>query len=173
MAASTITRPGRYIWPIAPALCVLVGILLSLLPYGLDGWLVSPAFALIPLYYWAINRPNLLPVWLVFALGLVQDLASGGPLGIWAVVFLAMYSLTLSQRDGLASLRLRLAWPVFGGLTLAGELTGWFAGSIYHAGFISAGPVLSQTLTTMLVLPLFVPVLIFLEREMSAALRQH
>ena len=173
MAASSMTRPGRYLWPLAPALCVFVGIILSLLPYGLDGWLVAPAFALIPLYYWAINRPNTLPVWIVFVLGLVQDLASGGPLGIWAVVFLATYSLTLSQRDALASLRLRAAWPVFGGLTLAGELAGWFAGSVYHAGFISAWPMLSQTLTTTLVLPVFVPVLIFLEREMSVALRQH
>lgn len=174
MAITSSTRPGRYLWPIAPALSVIFGTLLSLLPYGFGGgWLVTPAFALVPLYFWALHRPNLLPVAIVFLLGLVQDLMSGGPLGLWGLVFVTSYSVTLSQREAFAGMRLRLAWPTFGGIVLLGEFAGWFANSVYHADFIGARPMLLQTVSTTLVLPLFVPVLIFMEQEMASALRQH
>lgn len=172
MAAGS-PRPGRYLWPIAPALSVFLCTILSLLPYGFGAFIQTPTFALIPLYFWALHRPRLLPVGVVFALGLLQDVAGGGPFGVWALVFLTSFTVTLWQRETLASLRLRMAWPAFGVIVLLGELAGWFAESIYQAGFVSLRPVVLQALSTTIVLPLFVPILIFMEQEMTSALRAH
>lgn len=173
MAVSSPFRPGRYLWPLLPAATVFLGAFLTLLPFGLvAGLVVTPAFALVPLYYWTTHRPGLLPAPSVFGLGVVQDLVTGGPLGLWAVVFLITYSVTLWQRGMIEGLPLRFAWPVFGLVTAVGLFGGWFAASVYHADFVSVMPAVIQTLTTAALFPVAVPILVFLEREIAAALRQ-
>jgi rod shape-determining protein MreD len=65
-------------------------VILNVVPTSIPDYAtISPTLALIAVYHWAIYRPNLLPLTAVFALGLLQDILSGAPLGVYALVFLS------------------------------------------------------------------------------------
>jgi rod shape-determining protein MreD len=70
----------------------------------LGGLVPPPLLVLMPLYFWAVVRPDLMTPFWIFVLGVLQDLFSGGPPGVWAASFLATYALIDNQRDMLASL---------------------------------------------------------------------
>ncbi len=79
--------------------------LLANFPVSFLGGLVPPPLlVLMPVYYWAIVRPDLMSPFWIFVLGVLQDLFSGGPPGVWAASFLATYALIDNQRDVLAGL---------------------------------------------------------------------
>ena len=81
-----------------PALTLML-VLVGLIPVGLpyvDP--VTPAFAVIAVYYWSIYRPEYLPAGVVFVLGLVQDALGGTPLGMSSLVLLAVLGVGVSQR---------------------------------------------------------------------------
>ena len=61
---------------------------------------VVPALALVAVYYWAVHRPSLMPAWVVFLIGLFQDLLSGGPVGVGILSLLLVFALVESP-----------AWP--------------------------------------------------------------
>jgi rod shape-determining protein MreD len=165
-------RFPAFLWALAPGASILLCIFLMLLPYGqVAGRFVTPALPLIPIYYWAVHRPELLPPLLIFALGLLQDFATAGPVGVWPVVYLVAYSVTLSQRNELEGLSMRFAWAVFGVIALIGLLAGWFAYSIYMGGFVDVLPMVLQALTTALLFPVLVWVLVFMESEIGMAMR--
>ena len=48
---------------------------------------VMPSMALAAVFYWTVFRPDLLPNWCIFLLGLLQDLLTGAPPGVSIVVF--------------------------------------------------------------------------------------
>ena len=165
-------RFSRFLWALTPGASVLLCIFLMLLPYGqVAGRFVTPALPLIPLYYWTVHRPELLPPVLIFLLGLLQDLATAGPVGVWPVVYLIAYSVTLSQRSAIEGLPMRFAWAAFAAIALAGLLAGWFACSIYMGGFVSVLPMVLQAFTTALVFPVLGWLLVFVEGEIAIAMR--
>ena len=49
---------------------------------------VAPVLALMSIYHWTVYRPELLPLYAVFFIGLVQDSLSGTPLGVHVLVFM-------------------------------------------------------------------------------------
>ena len=57
---------------------------------------IVPSLAIIAIYYWVIYRPDLMPGWAVFLLGLIQDLLGGGPVGVHALVFLLLVATLLT-----------------------------------------------------------------------------
>jgi rod shape-determining protein MreD len=165
-------RLSRFIWALAPAASILIAIFLVLLPYGqIAGRFVTPALPLIPIYYWSSHRPELLPAVVVFALGLLQDFATAGPVGVWPVVYLVAYSLTLSQRNEIEGLSMRFAWAAFAAVSLASLFCGWFAYSIYMGGFVSVVPMALQALTTTLLFPVLAWPLVFVKGEIDLAMR--
>ena len=165
-------RLGRFIWALAPGASIFLCIMLMLLPYGqIAGRFVTPALPLIPLYYWSIHRPELLPPVLVFLLGLFHDFASGGAVGVWPVVYLITYAVTLAQRTEIEGLPMRFAWAAFAGVALLALLGGWFAYSIYMGKFVSILPMVLQVLTTALLFPILGWLLVFIEGEIAATMR--
>jgi len=165
-------RITRFIWAVAPGVSVFLCIILMLLPYGqIAGRFVTPALPLIPLYYWSIHRPELLPPLLVFCLGLFHDFASAGAVGVWPVVYLIVYAVTLAQRGEIEGLPMRFAWAAFAGVTLLGLLGGWFAYSIYMGKFVDILPMGLQALTTAALFPILGWLLVFIEGEIAVAMR--
>ena len=56
---------------ITPFLLTLVLVFISVLPTRIPIYAeVAPVLALVAVYHWAIYRPNLMPLWCVFLLGL-------------------------------------------------------------------------------------------------------
>ena len=75
----------------------LILIVLSVLPTHIPGYMqVAPILVLISIYHWAIYRPNLLPIFAVFILGLLQDLLLGTPVGLYILVFIKTILLNIS-----------------------------------------------------------------------------
>ncbi len=55
-------------------------------------------FVLMMLFYWSIYRPALIPIFLVFLMGVCFDLLSATPLGLSAFIFLLLRHLISEQR---------------------------------------------------------------------------
>ena len=69
-----------------PALFTGLLVLLAILPWGGPEWsdlmlLLLPVAAI---YFWSTRRPILMPPPLVFLTGLILDVLTHGPLGLWA-----------------------------------------------------------------------------------------
>ena len=79
----------------------IFGALFYAAPLGLGGDLPAPWLPLIPVFFWAAMRPDLARAAAAFAVGLFQDFISGGPLGVWALTYLAAFALLATQRDAL------------------------------------------------------------------------
>lgn len=85
-------------------LCVPYGVMVVLfilntmtLSFPLTGSAEAPLL-LMAIYYWSVYRPTLVPVWLVFAAGLLFDLLSGLPVGLHAFIFIVVRWLVTDQR---------------------------------------------------------------------------
>lgn len=165
-------RISRLLWGVVPGISIIFFMGLTLLPFGqVGGRFVTPALPLIPIYYWAIHRAEHIPPALIFASGLLLDFATAGPVGVWAVVFLIIYAITLWLGGELAGLPMRFAWVAFAGVALIGLVAGWFAHCLYNGGFVSLVPVILQALTTAVVFPVLIWPLVFVESEIAGAMR--
>ena len=84
--------PRHRLW-VVPALSVLAGSALTLLPFVV-GAPVLPPFGLLALLGWRLLRPEMWPAWVALPLGLADDLIGGAPLGsamtLWTIAFLAI-----------------------------------------------------------------------------------
>lgn len=76
---------------------------LAALPWGIPAEfrLTLPLLPFLAIYYWTLRRIELVPEVLVFAAGLTFDFLSDGPLGFWALIYLAGYALTLRAATSL------------------------------------------------------------------------
>ena len=86
---------------LAPAAVVAVLTLVAVLPWGLPpaSRFYLPLLPLTAIHYWALRRPEFCPEWLAFASGLTVDVLSDGPLGFWALVYLACFALARIQAN--------------------------------------------------------------------------
>lgn len=88
-----------------PALVCVLCVLAANLPVSLlGGHLPPPLLPLMPVYFWGLVRPDLMTPALAFAAGLMEDLFSGGPPGVWGLSFVAAFALIDRQRDNFAGL---------------------------------------------------------------------
>ena len=68
---------------LTPTAITLLLIMLGMVPLQLPNIApVVPSLALIGVFYWAVHRPDLMTIWAIFAIGLFQDLLSGGHVGV-------------------------------------------------------------------------------------------
>lgn len=70
----------------------------------LAGMVPAPLFCLVPIYFWCLVRPDLMTPAAVLAIGLVEDILSGGPPGVWTLAFVLAYALISRQRESFAGL---------------------------------------------------------------------
>jgi len=96
---------GRYLANAIPVLCGLLGVLFTNLPFSFFGnWVPSPMYALMPVYFWCLVRPDLMSPGWAFLIGVAHDVISGEPPGLWAASFVAAYAVIDNQRDAFAGL---------------------------------------------------------------------
>jgi rod shape-determining protein MreD len=106
----TLERPGtagsfRFLAAVVPLLCGLVGVLIANIPISLLGGVVPPPLlGLVPVYFWCLVRPDLMTPSAAFAIGLAEDVMSGGPPGVWTLAFVLTYAVVARQRDSFAGL---------------------------------------------------------------------
>ena len=92
-----------FVASIIPATLAVLGVLIANLPVSFLGGIVPPPLlGLMPVYFWCLVRPDLMPPFWAFAIGLLEDILSGGPPGVWAVSFVVTYAAIDRQRDAFA-----------------------------------------------------------------------
>lgn len=148
-----IDRAGRNLAPFAVTVfLVLVGMVPLHLPLYAP---VAPALALMAVYYWTIHRPDLLRPSAVFLIGLLQDLLSGGPLGLNALVLLAVHWVVLNQRRYFLTGTFALMWFGFGLIVLGAAFLQWAAHSALNATLMRLDTALGQAMLTLALFPMF------------------
>ena len=137
-----------------PGLLALIFVFFSLVPYNFPGSAqLVPPLALVAVFYWGVYRPDLLPGPLAFVLGLLQDFLSGGPLGMWAAVFLLVLMVISPQRRFFLGKMFVVEWLGFALVTPVVFLAIWLIGSIYIGAIVDPGALFVQALLTIAFYP--------------------
>ena len=142
---------GRLFSSLVPVSLALLGAMIANFPVSiLGGLLPPPLLAFMPLYFWSLVRPDLMTPFWVFAIGVFQDLLSGGPPGVWAASFLAAYFLVDGQRDMLAGLSGIAAIAGFGVAALTACTAAYVIAGIYYWHLQAVAPMLIELAATVI-----------------------
>ncbi|MDZ4328468.1 MAG: rod shape-determining protein MreD [Pseudomonas sp.] len=149
-------RAGRVFMVVAPFVMGLVCVLLSFVPLGrIFGSSLTPAFALMAIYYWAIVRPEMFPPLAVFTVGLVFDLLSGGIIGLWAFVYVLTYAVVISQRLLVVNAPFTVFWFGFLIVAVFAGAVAWAVVSIYYGRPVPPSSLMQHMVLTVAIFPIF------------------
>ena len=124
----------------SPKLLTLFILLFSLAPTYLPGYsAVRPNFMLIPVFYWAVYKPENFSVIAAFTFGLMQDLLEETPLGVNTLVFTVFYILAESQRRFLSNKPFTSVWVGFAVLSFIILFLNWLIIAINYGRFSPFG----------------------------------
>lgn len=158
----------RFITALIPSFTAIISVLAGVVPASVPGFSsVTPLLSVITIFFWVVARPNLTPPAMVFCVGLLQDVLSGGPIGIWALTLLLVQYLSLSQRRFLVGHSFGLGWIGFASIAAGAESLAWIGACLYYGAILSPAPLIVQTALTVLVYPVGAWILIGLSRWMT------
>ena len=133
----------------------LLLVILGLLPLHVPGFVsVAPILPVMAVYHWAIHRPELMPAYAVFGIGLLQDLLTGQPMGVNALVLLAVYGVVYSQRRFFVGKSFFVSWLGFALVSAGAAMLSWILVSAYQVSPAAPGAVTFQYFLTASCYPL-------------------
>ena len=89
-------------------------VVLTVVPTRLPGFAqIAPPWPMIGIFYWSIYRPDLLPVWTAFLIGLLADIVAGTPVGVNALLYLLVRGAVLTQRRFFLTNSFPMTWSAF------------------------------------------------------------
>lgn len=169
MPAGLLHRLDGWARDLLPALTTILFLTLSTVRVPVAGFrTVAPAVVLIAVYHWTVHRPHLLPPSIVFAVGLMQDLLTGSPLGTGSLTLLAVHLLVLSQRRFLAGKTFAMVWCGFALVAAVTFLARWAAVSALSGVVLDPRESAFQCLVTVACYPLLAVLLLALQRTFMA-----
>jgi rod shape-determining protein MreD len=111
-----------------PASILIFGLFVIGMPFGLSGQAeLRPVYAMACVFFWSLYRPSSLPAPVVALTGLLLDLLSLSPFGLWAVLLLILQGATLATRRRLIPRGFFLTWAVFSAFAAALVMLAWSA----------------------------------------------
>lgn len=141
---------------LTPTFLGILGVLILALPIRLfEGALPTPIIPLVVVFFWSIYAPDFLPSPSVFAIGLLQDLLMGGPLGLWASVYLVTQFAVSSQRAYFLGREQKVVWMGFALAATVASLMLWLVMSLMSGALLHVGALAAQVVATILIYPLF------------------
>jgi rod shape-determining protein MreD len=166
MRPSIVTRLTRFAWTLIPLLVGILAVLLAQIPFSPGGTVIGINLPLIIVYFWALYRPDLLPPYAIFLIGLFQDLLGGGPVGLWAMVYLIVYAVVLTQRLMLLARGLFVIWLGFIAAAVIGGIVAYGIAALYYGQAVGAAALAMQVGVTVLAYLVVSPVLAFIQRRL-------
>lgn len=135
-----------------PALVTAASLSLMALPIWLPGPLL-PQLGLLGVFFWCTHRPEWMPPWAAFLIGLLQDLWMGTPLGVNAMLLALASAILTGQFLVFQSRPFSFAATVFVGVVTCFQLSAWLLFAL--AGTPPPALLMAmQGLATLLLLPL-------------------
>ena len=142
-----LDQGARQLSPFALTLAILLA---SAVPLPLPAYAqVAPSFLVMAVYFWGLHRPELMPTWASFLLGLVQDLLSGGLLGVNALVLLCLALAAASQRRFLGGASFLAIWAGFVVNAAGAAVLAWALNALAASAVLDPRPALFQYLLTV------------------------
>jgi rod shape-determining protein MreD len=139
---------------LTPFLLTLALVILNVVPLEIPGLSrVAPLMPLIAVYYWAVYKSELLPAYSVFIIGLLQDIFSGAPIGIYTIVFLMVYGVVIWQHRFLFGKSFSIIWLGFSIVSAGAFLLTWVLISLWNLKFLDLQAVFFQYLLTVGIFP--------------------
>ena len=155
MAAARGEALSRLAKATTPTVLGVIGVLLATLPLRLfEGVAPTPLLPLVVVYFWSIYGPNYLSAPSVFAIGLLQDLLSGGPIGLWPTIYLVAQFAVLSQRSYFQGRDQQVVWLGFAIVGVAAAAMQWLVMSVISGALLPLTQLAVQMLATIAVFPL-------------------
>ena len=155
MKASIWLKMDTWVRHLIPFGATLFLLLLTAVPTHLPSFAaISPMLPLMGVYYWAIYRPDLLPAWLAFVIGLLYDIVGGTPVGVNALVLLLVQGTAASQRKFFLGKSFAVTWWAFAVLTGGAIGLAWALMSLIVGRTIDPSPVLFEYLITLCSFPI-------------------
>jgi rod shape-determining protein MreD len=139
---------------LSPFFCTVLLIMIGMVPLKVSNLAsIMPALGLIAVYFWLVHRPDLMPAWAVFLVGLVQDLLGGGALGVGVFVLLLVYAALAGQRRFFARGGFFLGWLIFAPVAAGAFVLTWLFNSLIADAALNPGPAVFQYLATVAFYP--------------------
>ena len=99
---------------LVPILTTTIAALVAILPLQIPGYAaLTPALALMAVYHWTIYRPDLLPAFALFAIGIGEDLLAGSLVGIGPLTLLVTRAVVLHSRRHFVGRPFPFVWAGF------------------------------------------------------------
>lgn len=150
MKPSLWLRLDRWARQLTPFGLTLLLVIVNVLPLQVPGFArVVPMLALVAIYHWAVYRPELMPGYAVFVIGLLQDLLSGVPMGTNALVFLSVYAVVLWQRRFFVGKSFLITWLGFAVVSAGAAVQSWALVSAFYATLVEPRALLFQYMLTL------------------------
>jgi rod shape-determining protein MreD len=135
---------------LTPSMFTLALVFINVVPFHIPEFSrVAPLLPLMAVYHWAIFRPKLLPAYAVFLIGLFQDVLTGTPIGVNALVFLIVYGVVLSQKRFFIGKSFLILWLGFSIIAAGASVISWAAVSLFYVTLVEPRTVFFQYLMTL------------------------
>ena len=149
-----------------PAVTLLIAALLAVLPFGVDE-VVQYAIRFAPLmvaHYWSARRPALLPVPLIFGVGLTVDILTHLPLGYTALLALVVSGIAPLEAwaSGRSTAIGRAA--VFAVAMCVAAMLAWTIAAVYNGVRPDSWPFMVAALTSICLYPIMTLALMSIDR---------
>jgi rod shape-determining protein MreD len=156
MARHTWQRDFGTVTRLVPGVSTLLFAILSLLPFHIPGFgSIAPSFVLMAVYHWTIYRPDLLPLFVIFIIGVLLDLLNGSPyVGLSALVLLLVRTAVLTRRRLFIGRPFAQLWLGFLVVAAGSFFLEWVFVSAMHATLLEPRLFLFQTLITAACFPI-------------------
>jgi len=155
MKRSVWSRVDLFARQLTPFALTVFLVLLPALPWRLPEFgAVAPLLPLIAVYHWSIYRPDLMPVGAAFLVGVLQDALTGVPIGVNALVFVAIRAGVETQLRFFIGKPFGIVWVAFGLVLAAALLTTWALVAAYYGRLVVVDPVAHQFVVTLGAFPL-------------------
>ncbi|MFV0430717.1 MAG: rod shape-determining protein MreD [Alphaproteobacteria bacterium] len=156
---------------ILPAFFILFFMILNrVISEGWGYWEeISPWIVLMCVWYWAIFRPSLLPVWFIFIVGFLEDFYSyNTPYGTHSVILILSYAILLSQRRVVAVQNFMVGWLMFAVFSFVAIMLRWAIISLFNTHLFSVKSSIASFMLTVSFYPLIFILLTFVSYMIAA-----
>lgn len=154
MTASWIRHLDGQLRCCLPALTAVIAVMLDVVPVPAAGaGRTGPLSVLCVVGFWSVYRPDLMPVALVFAIGLFADALNGLPLGLTPLMLILVHTLIVAQQRWFLARSFTVVWACFAALAAAALLLRWLLMSLWAAHLFRFTPSLFELLATIVLYP--------------------
>ncbi|NBX02752.1 MAG: hypothetical protein EBR02_01535, partial [Alphaproteobacteria bacterium] len=114
-----------------------------------------PALTVIPMFFWGTFEHREMPLWFVFALGIVMDSVMGQPLGLTSLLNIFFMLILFAQRKYIHKEGFVIRWGYFAMFLGGYQLLAWLVLSLWAAQMLPLGAAFLQWLLTLCIYPIF------------------